>query len=63
MDGVLLVAALVQIAVGAATLGYLVFGLAGRMAVLEFKVDQLWRWRSLETSSTPRRKDAGSDRG
>lgn|GEM_PF-5147019 len=33
-----------QLFLGAATLGYLVTRVSSRMAVTEFKVDQLWRW-------------------
>ena len=38
------IAGIVQLAIGAATFLYVVFGLGARLAVTEFKVDQLWRW-------------------
>jgi hypothetical protein len=55
------VAAFVQLAIGAVTLLYMVFGLGARLAVTEFKVDQLWRlvWRG--DLGTERSADA--DRG
>lgn len=57
------IAGLVQLAIGALTLLYLVFGLGARVAVTEFKVNQLWRWYIEDRRLNGKGDDAGADRG
>lgn len=44
------VVAVAQLVIGFATLLYLVFGVSARIAVTEFKVDQLWHWHMRDRS-------------
>jgi hypothetical protein len=54
---------LVQVAIGIVTLAYLVFGISARLALTEFKVDQLWRWYVRDRKHPGGGNDAGPDPG
>jgi len=52
---------LLELAIGASTLLYLIFGLGARAAVTEFKVDQLWKWYIRDRKIPHGADDAAND--
>ena len=57
------IAAALQLGIGTGTLLYLVFVLGPRIAVMEFQVDQLWRWATNDRQHRKGAVDADRERG